>query len=231
MRFSITDYSISPKGKGWGDGFPTDRTPDMRKVSSGKNHVPVHVHRRVARLISVLFEETEKRGYILKAGQCGGYANRGIKHAGHVDPHHPSNHSWGLAVDLNSLDNPQSSDGKVLGHLPTFVPDLWGHFGFAWGGHYHNKFKDPMHFEFMGDPHDADDMTQKALRLFVTHTGPRATIPPHAVKTYTVQDNDTLGVIAKRFHVPGGWPALFKLNKAIIRDKDHIFPGQVLKLP
>jgi hypothetical protein len=30
MRYSINDYSISAKEKGWGNGWPHDRSADMR---------------------------------------------------------------------------------------------------------------------------------------------------------------------------------------------------------
>jgi nucleoid-associated protein YgaU len=54
----------------------------------------------------------------------------------------------------------------------------------------------------------------------------------HSDGTYAVQDGDSLSLIAARFHVPGGWPALYQLNKAVVgNDPGQIHKGQVLKLP
>ncbi len=53
--------------------------------------------------------------------------------------------------------------------------------------------------------------------------------PPH---TYTVQPGDTLSEIAAKFHTPGGWEAIFSLNRDVIGPNPNlIIPGQVLKLP
>jgi nucleoid-associated protein YgaU len=52
------------------------------------------------------------------------------------------------------------------------------------------------------------------------------------VHTYVVKGGDTLFQIATRLHVPGGWPALYQENLAVIGDNpDLLFPGQLLTLP
>ena len=122
----------------------------------------------MARLVGLLIAETENRGYLLRAGQCWGYVCRAI--AGIAVA---SNHSWGLAVDINSLANPYQFPRRT--DLPTWMPLLWNRYGFAWGGNYNDDGQygkaDSMHFEFMGTPADADAMT--ALALFEL-TGPLA---------------------------------------------------------
>jgi D-alanyl-D-alanine carboxypeptidase len=158
MRFSINDYSIRASDKGWGKGWPHDRSSDMARVTTERSKVAVNVHKRIARLVDLLLDETERRGYLAKAGQTWGYNNRPIK-----GTNTPSNHSWGLAVDLNSLDNPDSRDGIVHTKMPDWLPRLWNRYGLAWGGAYRGNYKDPMHLEFMGAPADADDMTAKAI--------------------------------------------------------------------
>jgi hypothetical protein len=223
MRYSINDYSISPKAKGWGNGWPTDRSSDMAHVSADRSHTGVNVHKRIARLVDMLLDETERRGYRLDQSQTGGYVNRQIRNTGR-----PSNHSWGLAVDLNWRRNPATNDGKVHSDFPPWVVPLWGKFGFANGGNYHHSFKEPMHFEFMGSPQDADDMIAKAKdALRPSPTGGRA-----SARSYTVRDGDTLSKIAAKHHIAGGWQALYKLNRSKIGPNPNIIHrGLVLKLP
>ncbi|MGW1587127.1 transglycosylase family protein [Streptomyces sp. NPDC002386] len=47
---------------------------------------------------------------------------------------------------------------------------------------------------------------------------------------YKVVKGDTLGTIAAKHKVDGGWQQLFKLNKDIVEDADLIYPGQQLHL-
>ena len=229
MRYSINDYSISAKEKGWGNGWPHDRSADMRKVVAEKSNARVNVHRKIARLVDILLEETERRGYTIHKEQTGGYSNRAIRKA---NPKKPSNHSWGLAVDINSIINEFRTDGKLVTDVPVWMPKLWNKYGFAWGGAYKHNRKDPMHFEFMGSPADADDKTQAAIKQLSPGGQVRTNIPPAAVHKYTVREGDTLSGIAARLHTRGGWPALYKLNRATIGpNPGAIFPGQVLRLP
>ena len=226
MRFSINDYSISPKVKGWGSGWPQDRSHDMARVKADRSGTAVNVHKRIARLVDLLLDETERRGYRLDKTQTGGYNNRPIKGTSK-----PSNHSWGLAVDLNWRRNPEHFDGIVKTDFPPWLPKLWARYGFAWGANYRGRHKDPMHLEFMGSPDDADDMTSAARRDLV----PGAARPPAPIQhpeKYVVKRGDTLSTIANRLHVPGGWKALYNLNKMTIGgDPDIIFAGQVLLVP
>jgi D-alanyl-D-alanine carboxypeptidase-like protein/LysM domain-containing protein len=223
MRFSINDYSISPKAKGWGDGWPHDRSSDMARVTADRSHTRVNVHKRIARLVDMLLDETERRGYQCDQTQTGGYVNRQIRKTGKS-----SNHAWGLALDYNWRRNPATFDGKVHSDFPAWVVPLWNQYGFANGGHYRGSFKDPMHFEFMGSPADADDMTAKAKAKL--RPSPTAAAVP--AKSYTVRNGDTLSKIAAKHHITGGWQALYKLNRAKIGpDPNIIHRGLVLKLP
>jgi hypothetical protein len=238
MRFSINDYSVSPKAKGWGSGWPENRAGDMARVTANRTETAVNVHKRIARLVDMLLDETERRGYKLDGHQCGGYNNRAIK-----GTKKPSNHSWGLALDLNWQHNPERFDGVVRTDFPDWLPKLWGRYGFAWGGNYRGSHKDPMHLEFMGSPDDADDMTS-AARRDLTGAAP-VTVPaaaparlaapavkPKAPEKYLVKRGDTLSTIATRLHIRGGWRALYNLNrKQIGKNPDIIIAGQVLLLP
>jgi hypothetical protein len=109
--------------------------------------VKVYVRRELAPLVATLFEATEKKhGYDIKPGQTWGFANRAIR-----GTTTPSNHSWGLAVDINSLANPMGR--TFVSNLPPAMVTMWTQCRFFWGGYYRGR-PDAMHFEYMGRPGD-----------------------------------------------------------------------------
>lgn len=57
--------------------------------------------------------------------------------------------------------------------------------------------------------------------------------PQHAAGSanYTVQAGDTLGKIAQRHQVSGGWEAIYQANSGTIADPELIYPGQTLVIP
>lgn len=51
-------------------------------------------------------------------------------------------------------------------------------------------------------------------------------------KTYTVESGDTLSAIAKKIYGDSGkYHQIFEANKPMLKDPDHIYPGQVLRIP
>ena len=52
-----------------------------------------------------------------------------------------SNHSFGLAIDINSLENQRGT----VGQMHPEVVAIFKYWGFAWGGDW--SYTDPMHFE------------------------------------------------------------------------------------
>src|SRR5689334_1235277 len=48
-------------------------------------------------------------------------------------------------------------------------------------------------------------------------------------RTYVVRAGDTLGSIAERTDVTGGWRALYRLNSDVLSSPHRIFPGQRLR--
>jgi hypothetical protein len=126
-----------------------------------KVDAPGGVRREIHDLVLILLHESERRGYInLHDGWCWGGACRPIKTSSGTLTQTPSNHSWGLALDLNA---PENVFGGSTHKIPTAMARLWNEYGFRWGGDYSGT-KDWMHFEFMGTPDDARAMTEKAKR-------------------------------------------------------------------
>ena len=65
-------------------------------------------------------------------------------------------------------------------------------------------------------------------------TAPAAesTPAPSEERTYVVVSGDTLSKIAKREYGDGNkWPKIYQANKDILKDPDHIYPGQKLRIP
>jgi hypothetical protein len=144
--------------RGWGPPCPKD---DTIEIPAGDVSYGLRVHKKVAHIFTAFINELVERGYTLKNDpqrDDWGYSCR------HID-NNPnkgwSNHAWGLAVDINALDNPQRSPLKT--DMPDWVKKakpLMAKYGLRWGGHFSDE-PDPMHFEFMGTPDDADRITAK----------------------------------------------------------------------
>lgn len=158
MAINLRDYRRTSAQRGWGAGWPScsGAAGDTAVVIADRSGTRVSVRRRLARLVDILLDTTEQRGYRLKPNQCGGYNCRSIG-----GTRTPSNHSWAVAVDLNWNDNPMRRPLRT--NMPKDIVQMWNRYGFAWGGHY-NGTPDPMHFEFMGTPAQADQMTALAIR-------------------------------------------------------------------
>lgn len=132
--------------RGWGPGWPRCQTDRLVTVRVGAA-VRLAVRREIAPVVAHLCAETVRRGYPLRSGQCWGFACRAIRGSSVA-----SNHSWGLAVDLNSLANPMG--GRLVTDMPGWMPALWREHGFRWGGTYAGR-KDAMHYEYVGTPASA----------------------------------------------------------------------------
>jgi peptidoglycan hydrolase-like protein with peptidoglycan-binding domain len=159
VSFTRADYGVNPNAgatrnnaqqRGWGTGWPNCQWDKFVKVTSAG--VSISVRRELADLVVTLLTATERAGYNVRAagdGPCGGtwgVACRAIR-----GTNVPSNHSWGLAVDLNAPCNPMSTTFKT--DIPPRVVQMWEASGFYWGGRYDTR-PDTMHFEYIGRPQD-----------------------------------------------------------------------------
>lgn len=157
--------SDTPASKrGWGPGWPNCQ-PGTIVTITRPDGLRLPVRREIAPLVAWLIAETERRGYDVKPGQTWGYACRAIRGS-----HTASNHSWGLAVDINAPANPMTS--HLVTDMPDWMPELWARYGFRWGGTYRTR-PDAMHYEFMGTPADAARYTAQ-----ITGTAPAVAWTP-----------------------------------------------------
>lgn len=158
--------------RGWGQGWPVDRSGDMTTVRAARSGASFTVHHLIGPIIKYLIDETERRGYLIDHGPGDvdddwSYANRAIR-----GRNSPSNHSWGLAVDINAQDFPLGSSKR----LPQWLVDLWKAHGFDYGGDWSGR-KDPMHFEFNGWPSDARRIAAEVAGLIPAAETPAPNSP------------------------------------------------------
>jgi hypothetical protein len=143
---------MSAEDRGWG---PPGCTADQleRVVVAGMLDTTPYFPLRVRREVAPLFAElcrwlvAERRRYGLSPlSSSGGYNKRKI--AG-TDVW--SNHSWGLAADLNAATNPHRR--PLATDMPPGTREKAASLGLRWGADFSKP--DPMHFEFLGTPADA----------------------------------------------------------------------------
>lgn len=171
----MANYAVN---RGWGN--PPAPSSKIKTVTLS-NGVKLPVHESIAELVKHLGEETMRRGYILRPGECWGYAPRRIRGLEkRTDVGSWSNHAYGLAVDINAPSNPLTNNGKVITDMPSWLPELWKSMGFGWGGDYKGKRKDAMHMEFMGTPADAAKYTAQIGKQ------PETNVPPAKGRTIRI---------------------------------------------
>lgn len=196
---NLRDWSHTAAQRGWGAGWPScsGAAGNLAVVTFARSGVRVSVHKRIARLVQILADETERRGYLAKLGQTGAYNCRPI-----AGTHTPSNHSWGLAIDWNWQSNPYTA--SMVHTNPQWMYDLWARYGFANGGMYSPKH-DWMHFEAMGSVAQMDAMTELAMREILGAPSPTVPIIP-PVPTATITYTKEGDVILPNLYAGDGVP-------------------------
>jgi hypothetical protein len=154
---AIADYPNPPtsvpdrndaEARDWGPGWPNCQTDKLTTIELS-NGVRITVRREVANLIRDLLDYVLWRGYVIRPKVTGGYNCRAIVDS---DPPVASNHSWGLAVDVNWDVNALGDDEPGEVDIPKWMVSLmWAH-GWYWGGWYGRE--DAMHFEYVYRPSD-----------------------------------------------------------------------------
>lgn len=163
----------------WGSGWPNCQGSKINSgfVVSG-TRFPGGMRNELVDLTSMLVQECKNRGYRFGSSSdpsygCWGYSCRAISGS-----NNPSNHSWGLAVDINAPSNPYTS--PLVTDMPSWMPDLWNEYGFRWGGDYSGS-KDAMHYEFMESVSAAADYTSRARSAGL---GGGSVVPPQPPKDW-----------------------------------------------
>lgn len=165
---STNDYGISAASKGWGAGWPNCAAINggaiKRLTLSNGCVIAGGVHQNILELTGLVLNEITRRGHPFRNGWCWGAECRAISGTSRA-----SNHSWGLAVDLDAPNNPYTSSGQH--DIPDWAYALLRSYGFGLGADYSGK-KDWMHIEFMGNVSDAAIMTALARKNIGGGGGP-----------------------------------------------------------
>jgi hypothetical protein len=201
--------------RSWGDGWPECQR-NKQQVIRLQSGLRIEVRTGIAELVTLLLDECERRGYRLIQHKVGGFVCRQIFTSDGRPTGKPSNHSWGLAVDLNWHLNPFQRELKT--NIPPWMVSLMWAYGFFWGGWY-NGSKDPMHFEFVKTPDQAELLT-RALRQALSRKVVAPAIGDDMFNPYFVQvrGNPTIYIVTSgavvhvknmthlRFLIKGGVP-------------------------
>jgi hypothetical protein len=119
-------------------------TQDIKSVTipqlaniPGSNHGVLRFHKRAHAQVLAVFTDIERLGLMHHIQTCDGALNfRLRKPTSGVLSKLPSNHAFGIAIDLNA-------DDGSLGASVAPVAPIFEAFKFKWG----KSFNDPMHFE------------------------------------------------------------------------------------
>lgn len=143
--------------RGWGNPDAANFRRD-HIITVKVQGVLLPVRREVAPIfVGFLSELCSTTGYRLDGvADDWGYANRCIRGTGPGTSRAcvKSNHSWGLAIDVNATKNPMTFDGRLITDMPATTGLIAAKWGLRWGANYTGTSKDAMHFEFMGRPED-----------------------------------------------------------------------------
>jgi hypothetical protein len=166
--------SLTAAQRGWGDpAAPTfEETIRAACVLVKAGGISVRLHRDVADIFRYLNTGLARTYNLAGYADDYGLAIRPIRgyeaewEATH-DPKYLSNHSFGLAEDLDSSINPMTSDLKAQHEFIRAVVDpLLAPFKgrLVWGGEYASARKDYMHFEYKGTRQQAVEDSALARR-------------------------------------------------------------------
>ena len=155
----------------WGNGNPPLSQDDMKKYlttikvpilneKGKKTTMNLTVHVKLAAEFKAIFKDMVKAKFRIKSSSTCAYVWKNIIGTGTV-----SQHSYGLAIDVNWDDNPcfYNTNVNVTNGYGGYKPgtnkfsvtqkviNIWKAHGFYWGGDWTGK-KDTMHFSYTEKP-------------------------------------------------------------------------------
>lgn len=153
--------AIGPPGSSEGKQFRRENIVTIEAAG-----IELHVHEAAALLFKWFLDDAHAHGYRFdQVADDWGWCHRFIRgyEKGSAASLYDrlSNHSHGIAVDLNATKNPMTSDNRVHTDMPPWMIELAKKYGLSWGGAYSGKRKDPMHFEFLGTPAEARALVRR----------------------------------------------------------------------
>jgi hypothetical protein len=149
--------------KGFGHPAPGAQPPTAQVVSTTFMGLPIRMHRKVVPALACVEAEIARActDHPYKPQALAGIRDHNTYRGGEV-----TNHAYGIAIDVDPARNtccgcvPPWNDAPACkrpgkseyDHMD--MPECWVHaferFGFYWLGH--DRLRDTMHFEFLGDP-------------------------------------------------------------------------------
>lgn len=146
--------TTTAQDRGWGPSYPSHCAEARAKCetveAAGCSWI---VRSEVAGLIVALVTAWHRTVEALDPAQCWSLACRAVR-GGTA----PSNHSWGLAVDLNSAKHPRLARGTFSASQVRAIRALLARpefRNFRWGGDFSPEKIDEHHVEYLGTPADA----------------------------------------------------------------------------
>jgi hypothetical protein len=175
--------------RGWGSGWPTNRQTDQRVVQARISGARWWLHHEIGPIWRFIVDEAERRGYLFDHGpedtdDDWGFSSRPVRGTENDRYPVPSNHSWGLAGDIDAQEYPI---GQIRRRPPQWIVDLFEAYGFEWGGRW-TKRPDPMHFEFRGSVSEARFLVAMLAASHIAHQAPAT--PPLPPPTFTIPQED-----------------------------------------
>lgn len=177
--------SENAKDRGWGDPSSSDyQRTYIEKVTAGG--VTLYLRREAVDVFRYFLTRLAEHYPLAGYADDWGYCYRPIRgYERQWEQTHNmkylSNHSWGLAVDLDSSVNPMTTDTAAHHEfLRPVVDAILRPFSnrLIWGGEYATARKDYMHFEYVGTPREATADSARARSLLQPSPQPKPTPSP-----------------------------------------------------
>jgi D-alanyl-D-alanine carboxypeptidase len=144
----IDQDAIIIKGRWQAENITDVSIPQIARIPGGMGAVggAIKFNKKAARQLQELWKTWEKCGFLSNViNLSGGFVARYQRQRDHSAI---SNHAWGSAFDINTLQNRLGYEPARLGEYGCVreMVEVAQKFGFYWGGHFRTRM-DGMHFE------------------------------------------------------------------------------------